>query len=191
MAEVSGLRRRENRVNVGKDEFSHHEYLNALGIASDEPCIFNTIQKEPRAPEGRQDRFDAEREQYGFDSRETWSLRDTMAGWIYSHLKMFLDLGGKVVDLEDTLAMYDIPVLEDIPQEELVILEGYRYPEAYQREKLESHTLGESIRIACDYLEDFLIHADKVFEYEAEARIFEKAQCAMKIVAITFPGLWW
>ena len=176
---------------MGKDEFSHHEYLNALGIASDEPCIFNTIQKEEPAPNGRQDRFDEERRRFGFDSRETWSLRDTMAGWVYSHLMMFLDIGGKVVNLEDELAMYDIPVLEDIPVEDRVIPAGCNHPEAYQKEKMESHTLGESIRIACDYLENFLIHADKVFEYEAEARIFEKAQCAMKIVAITFPGLWW
>ena len=52
-------------------------------------------------PEGseRDERFEKEREIYGFDSRETWSLDHVFYMWLYERLKMFVEIGGQVVDL--------------------------------------------------------------------------------------------
>ena len=52
-------------------------------------------------PEGseRDETFEREREIYGFDSRETWSLDYVFYMWLYERLKMFVEIGGQVVDL--------------------------------------------------------------------------------------------
>ena len=45
-------------------------------------------------PEGseRDELFEKEREIYGFDSRETWSLDYVFYMWLYERLKMYIDL---------------------------------------------------------------------------------------------------
>lgn len=52
-------------------------------------------------PEGseRDETFEKEREIYGFDNRETWSLDTVFYMWLYERLKMFVEIGGQVVDL--------------------------------------------------------------------------------------------
>lgn len=52
-------------------------------------------------PEGseRDETFEKEREIYGFDSRETWNLDCVFYMWLYERLKMFVEIGGQVVDL--------------------------------------------------------------------------------------------
>ena len=51
-------------------------------------------------PEGseRDETFEKEREIYGFDNRETWSLDTVFYRWLYERLKMFVEIGGQVVD---------------------------------------------------------------------------------------------
>ena len=51
-------------------------------------------------PEGseRDETFEKEREIYGFDNRETWSLDTVFYMWLYERLKMFVEIGGQVVD---------------------------------------------------------------------------------------------
>lgn len=41
----------------------------------------------------------AEREIYGFDSRETWSLDWYFYRWLYEHLRMYQDSASEIVDL--------------------------------------------------------------------------------------------
>ena len=41
-----------------------------------------------------------ERELYGFDSRETWSLDKIFVEWLYSHLMMFVKDCDEVIDLD-------------------------------------------------------------------------------------------
>lgn len=47
----------------------------------------------------RDELFEKEREIYGFDSRETWSLDYVFYMWLYERLKMFVEIGGQVVNL--------------------------------------------------------------------------------------------
>lgn len=52
-------------------------------------------------PEGseRDELFEKEREVYGFDSRETWSLDTVFYMWLYERLKMYKEYAGEIVDL--------------------------------------------------------------------------------------------
>ena len=52
-------------------------------------------------PEGseRDELFEKEREIYGFDSRETWSLDHVFYMWLYERLKMYKEYAGEIVDL--------------------------------------------------------------------------------------------
>lgn len=48
-----------------------------------------------------------ERQVYGFDSRECWSLDHTFYLWLYEHLMKYLEDAEKVVDLTWTKAEYN------------------------------------------------------------------------------------
>ena len=45
-------------------------------------------------------KFKKQRKKYGFDERETWNINTILIEWLYSHLMMYTEKGGKVVDLE-------------------------------------------------------------------------------------------
>lgn len=47
----------------------------------------------------REERWQKQQAEYGFDDRETWSLDTTFFQWLYERLRMFKDIGGDVVDL--------------------------------------------------------------------------------------------
>ena len=46
----------------------------------------------------RQEQWKKEREEYGFDSRETWSLDYTFKLWLYERLSMYNEVAPKVID---------------------------------------------------------------------------------------------
>lgn len=52
-------------------------------------------------PEGseRDETFEKEREIYGFDSRETWSLDYVFYMLLYERLKMYIEYAGEIVNL--------------------------------------------------------------------------------------------
>lgn len=47
----------------------------------------------------RDKRFEEQQKIYGFDERETWDLDGTFYMWLYERLKMYVEIGGQVVDL--------------------------------------------------------------------------------------------
>ena len=66
------------------------KYLDDIGVTErpDTWCI----------DDSRQERWQEQREIYGFDDRETWSLDFAFYLWLYERLKMYLDVN--FVDLE-------------------------------------------------------------------------------------------
>ena len=48
----------------------------------------------------RQERWAQEREEYGFDERDTWSLENTFYCWLYEHLKMYVERASEIIDLD-------------------------------------------------------------------------------------------
>lgn len=60
------------------------KYLDDIGITKN--CyMFST--DDPRQPI-----WDKEKEEYGFDARETWDLDFTFYCWLYERLKMYVDV---------------------------------------------------------------------------------------------------
>ena len=163
----------------------HHKYLNDLGIKSTNVCIFNSGDK---GESGWKRLFRLQRKKYGFDERETKGMDFTLITWLYSHLKMFLEIGGKIADLE-FLKFSDVPVLIDIPEAERERDIGWA--KHYQKEVLAASELSlkQCIDIAIKYMEQYLVSGEG--EYEEERRGLECAQCALKIIAVIFPALWW
>lgn len=83
------------------------KYLDEIGVTKD--CyMFNT--DDPRQPA-----WDKEREEYGFDERETWALDFAFYCWLYERLKMFLEVN--CVDLTFHKFEYDG---ETLTQEECI-----------------------------------------------------------------------
>jgi len=72
-------------------------YLDDLGIY--EPSTEWT-----NASEGQEDKrqriWDAQQRRYGFDSRQTWSLHNSMTELLYERLKAYLPLADSYIDLE-------------------------------------------------------------------------------------------
>lgn len=168
-----------------------HYYLNKLGIKSDSPCIYNSTDIE----DSRIVRFAKERSKHGFDSRETWSMNFTSACWVYEHLMMYKDIGGKVVDLN--FHKFDIPVLYEIPDDELVCEGENKYPTHYLRSQTETKTELESINLIIQYLEYYLTYNDKEYynnidvSIKCEAMAYEYLQGGFRIYAEILPALWW
>ena len=161
-----------------------HKYLNNLGIRSTECCIFNTRGYRDAGKE-RKKRFQKQRKKYGFDERETWSLDYTLIGWLYSHLKMYLDLA--IVDL--TYHTFKIPYLVALKDDELTFAQGCQLPDRYYREEQKEATQEEAIRLACEYMEYYLKYGGACGE--SEYRAAEMGICSLKIVAEIFGALWW
>lgn len=63
----------------------------------------------------RQKQWAKEREEYGFDERETWSMEHTFYCWLYERLKMYLDVN--CVNLTFHKFEYDG---EELTQEECI-----------------------------------------------------------------------
>lgn len=71
-----------------------NKYLEEIGLKEGQYGLYK-----PKRTDKRRKEWKKQRKEYGFDERETWNLNGTMAEWIYSHLMMFTEIGGKTVDL--------------------------------------------------------------------------------------------
>ena len=46
----------------------------------------------PRKDDDGIPKWKEQREVYGFDERETWNLKEFSLGWMYEHIKMYMDV---------------------------------------------------------------------------------------------------
>lgn len=69
------------------------KYLDDLGIRVEDYGT-NFISDE------RNDFWSGQRYIYGFDERETWSLKDTFIEWIYTRVKMYKEFASNAINLE-------------------------------------------------------------------------------------------
>lgn len=167
-----------------------HKYLNDLGVKSDEVGIFNTENKDDDSE--RWQRFQEERKEHSFDSRETWSMDYTSATWLYEHLRVYKDWADKVIDLD--AIEFDIPILYRIPDGKLEYRDGYSFPVKFLESKIERKTQKETIDIMCEYLKNFLL--DKELDTDKEVAIcdmlsYEYLQGAFRIYAEVISSMWW
>ena len=83
-----------NKYNVGLKS------VRTLKPDADAPCLPNGKYDYLEMSKRRRAQLDSQIRRFGFTDRETWSLEYTSCVWLYSHIKMMLDIGGKVVDYE-------------------------------------------------------------------------------------------
>lgn len=152
-----------------------HKYLNRIGIPSNDNCIFNTTHFEP----GKMKKYRQERHIYGFDSRETWVLSYTLISWIYSHIGYLKEEAGKYINW--AFHKFTIPVLKEVYGPPL-FENKYKYHKVLEEE----HNTDEIFDIILNYCESYLKAHDE-WDFCAE----EKAMCAIEIISVIFPVLWW
>lgn len=70
------------------------KYLDDIGCTS----RFDTWDLGPDS-ERREKEFKEQRDIYGFDERETWNLNETFLEFLYERVKMYVDIGGEMVNL--------------------------------------------------------------------------------------------
>ena len=63
-------------------------------------CVPNSKNDYIKMSKKRRHQLDSQIRRFGFTDCETWDLDYTACVWIYSHIKMMLDIGGKIVDFE-------------------------------------------------------------------------------------------
>lgn len=74
----------------------------------DDPCgLPNPNYKYTKLSKKRRKAYKKQRRLYGFDDSETYDLGYTSTVWLYSHIKMLLDIGGKIVEFDDNLGWSD------------------------------------------------------------------------------------
>lgn len=71
----------------GTKNIQKNKYLDELGIPVKEYGVNFMDEDDPR-----HEAWKKEREKYGFDERETWNMDRIFAEWLYSHLKMYVDV---------------------------------------------------------------------------------------------------
>ena len=171
-----------------------HKYLNKLGMRDDFVCVPGTTNRE------QSKRFRKEREKYGFDSRETWSLKMTSALWLYERLKMYLKQAGKIVDL--SFYKFRIQTVEIDP--EIWNVESITDAESHigLSEPIEM-TQKKAIKLCVEYLRSYITSEENQEKAEkehedskypgiiAEMIDLAKAQQAFRIYAELFPAMWW
>lgn len=161
-----------------------HKYLNEIGIESNYCCIFNTEEID----NGKQEYFIEQRQIYGFDERETWSMDYTFATWLYEHLQAYKEFAKEIIDLE--FHKFLIPVLYDIPEDKLIYInEDKTMAGQYKYEIIEEHTELEAIDIMIDYLKKYL--TDTYIDWKKEQIKTEYLQGAIGILKEVIPALWW
>lgn len=162
-------------------------YLKDIGL-QESVCSCQTSIKD----NSREERFQEQRKRFGFDERETWALDYTAAEWLYSHLRMYMEKAGNIVDLSHYA--FSVPILETPNYTETPWMVG----EDYFRIIYKTLTQEEAILLCLDYLKAFLLSEQESLDLESsyeklcvEQMAMEKGKCAFHIFAILLTSMWW
>ena len=159
----------KDRLFMSKDNKYLNKYnkklhsVRKLSKSDNGCCLPNTLDKTGN----RHKRFMKQRRKYRFDERETWSMDYTSLIWLYEHIKMYVDIGGKTVDLE-------YPLSDDLKKE------------LADKEGIDFNTQKEVLEYICKLIEKW----DKC-NYNIEDEHWEYAQQAVRLYAIILPIMWW
>ena len=168
------------------------KYLNEIGIEDDHICIPGTKEKQYSKKAGK--RFKKERKKYGFDSRETVALSLTSAMWLYEHLKMYVKVSERHINLDfNRFEISPVEVDERIWEEE----EFGQLARYITIGEPRTMTQKEAIELCCSYLKDYILcddapsgKHDPVSMAAAELICDAKGQQAFRIYAELLPAMW-
>lgn len=114
-----------------------------------------------KMPKSRRKHLEDQRKKYGFDDTETWSLNQTACVWLYSHIKMMLDVGGQIVN-------YDYPGMWSDEIKQGLIAEGVDITE-YNTDRLVFDFICELFEKADELNSMSDVDVAKVLDAEKEA----------------------
>ena len=144
-----------------------HKYLkDIIPYFDSEMCIPNAEIESEESKE-RRERFKKQREEYGFDERETWAMDFTLACWIYEHFKYYVER----VPIDLTFHHFNIEILIN--------------EDPVERKEIEVNQ-QEAINYVLEYFEHYLTEEDVCSD-----RAILYYECAMRIVAKLMPAMWW
>lgn len=143
-----------------------NKYLDNLGIPI-EKYVTNFISDDDK----RNEIWNEQRKEYGFDSRECWNLDQTFIQWLYSHLMMYLENVDGIINLEYHKFEFD----------------GKEY------------TQREAIEFIIERLKDSLVHdyTDKYSnlsvdeKIKKEEEIYDGVYDAIRMWAEIYGSCWW
>ena len=154
-------------------------------------CIFNTNEKADS--DSRKKLFKKQREKYGFDERETWSMDYTTITWLYTHLERYLAWAGKVIVIEGNNAYHFITKVVkrdknnnfvfDVVKDDNQNIDGIEL-RLVERE-LSQKEIIEEIML---YFEPYLKGHNSLEERLLSS---ELAKEGMRIYGEILPALWW
>lgn len=124
-------------------------------------------------PEEDGPKFEKEREEYGFDQRETWELDETFAAWAYARLRMLMDKA-TFIDWDSEESMIDIPTADDRWKIDYIFTMKV--------------TLKDAIDLMLELFEFFLLNK---YDIEKEDLAFKHLYYAAAIWGVVLPALWW
>lgn len=120
----------------------------------------------------RSKKWKKQRKKYGFCDTETWSLDYTARVWFYSHIKMLLDKGGRVVN-------YNIEVSPTKREAEALVKLG-----------LDSKDFRTD-RDIFEFILALLRSGDELIENGKEEEGRLQIQKAFQLIAVFMPRMWW
>lgn len=141
--------------------YQRNKYLDALGI----PIAKYGTNFCDRT-DSRWKSWQKERREYGFDNRETWSFDKIYVEWLYSHMKMFVEVGGEFVDLNSDITRYKFKA-KDGTENEL--------------------TLEQAIGVIENACEKYLTSSEDLDE--KENYVFSPE--IMTLLGTILPDVWW
>lgn len=139
-------------------------------------CLPNAKTDYLKMSKKRRAQLESQKRRFGFTDTETWELDYTASVWLYSHIKMMLDIGGKIVNYEWEGGWSDDlrKDLQDVGVD----------TEIYHNDKL-----------VFGYICELLEKADKMFATSADIQedvtATELRVKAFKIFAVMLPRAWW
>ena len=123
----------------------------------------------------RRKQLDSQIRRFGFTDCETGELSYTSYVWLYSHIKMMLDIGGKLVDFE--WSWWDDSFKKKLQS---VGVDTDKYTNDKMVFEYICELLEEADRINCDE-----------YTLEADTKSFELQKKAFAIYGVMLPRAWW
>lgn len=138
-------------------DYKKRKYLNDIGIV--------LASTEDMKNSKGEEKFREQRELYGFDERDTWSLDFTMRALLYERLKMYFDIADQVINLNHHTITY----------------------------KNIEYTQRELILELIYLLEDVIKKEDESYFYDEQDKLefYDSCNEVWQIWALLEPAMWW
>ena len=136
-------------------------------------CLPNAKYDYLKLSKKRKNHLDSQIRRFGFTDNETWDLDYTACVWLYSHIKMMLDIGGKIVDFEWEWW-------------------GDEFKKELQEVGVDTDKYHND-KMVFEYICELLEEADKLlYEFDLNHnKIYDIKKKAFTIFGVMLPRAWW